>query len=157
MSDRKPDMLDGMLKYAGMGGKYAKVVSDYPETVQGVLREFLNVWMIPEWGVPKKTKKETSEYKDWVSNLQSLESMCGGKLTLIKDGYEHYMSSGQTFMVTCPRNILKLMIDVIARKNREEATREKEKSMEKSETGISIEEAAENIRRLKKSFELAGE
>jgi len=120
--DKKPDMLDGMLKYAAMGGKYGRIVSDYPETVQAVLREFLNVWMIPEFSVPKKMKKVTGEYKEWIESLQSLESLCGGKLSLIKDGYEHYMSSGQTFMVTCPRNILKLMVDVIARKNREAAS-----------------------------------
>lgn len=150
--DKKPDMLDGMLKYAAMGGKYGRIVSDYPETVQAVLREFLNVWMIPEFSVPKKMKKVTGAYKEWIESLQSLESLCGGKLSLIKDGYNHYVSSGQTFMVTCPRNILKLMVDVIARKNREEATKVKVVETEPVRILASDETVLKSLKALKESL-----
>jgi hypothetical protein len=150
----KGDMMDYIVMQLGKGEKYGRIISDYPETVQGVLREFLNVWMIPEWGIPKRGKKESSSYKEWVSNLQSLESLCGGKLSLIKEGYEHYISSGQTFMVTCPRNILKLMVDVIARKNREEFVKEQSEK-EDVYLPVTTDTVLENLKRLGK--EMRGE
>lgn len=95
------------------------VISDYPETVTNILKSFVLVWGIPEVAIP--TKKQRSQFSQWILELKELESLCGKNDTtyMMDKAYQNYRESGMNFMVTHPAAIQKLMIDTVSKINRE--------------------------------------
>jgi hypothetical protein len=71
-AEPKPDLLDGMLKYARKPGEVD--VSDYPEDVQPVIREICRLWsLVP----PSKIGKKGSPYALWIQDARYLMNACG--------------------------------------------------------------------------------
>jgi hypothetical protein len=120
--NKKGDMMDLLLqneKFIADNNK-ASIVYEYPEPVIKILDKFLSVWKLPHNAVP--TKKNKSQYSQWIMELQDLDSLCSKNMVAIMDrAYLEYVSGKMNFMVTHPSAIRKLIIDAVARISREES------------------------------------
>lgn len=68
----KPDLVDGMLKYAKKPGDVD--VSAYPEDVQPIIRELCRLWsLVP----PPKTGAKGDPFAAWVKDARYLKNACG--------------------------------------------------------------------------------
>ena len=124
---KKGDMMDGILWSASIAQNKNEypVISDYPETLQTILKEFIRVWQLPEQAIP--SKKQYSQYKEWVLELTNLESLCSKNIAKIMDlSLERYNSSGMNFVISRPRAIKNLIIDAVAKYKRDVESKQQE-------------------------------
>lgn len=149
---KKGDMMDGILWGASIGEKKNEypVISDYPETLQTILREFIRVWQLPEQAIP--SKKQYSQYKEWILELTNLESLCSKNIAKIMDlSLEHYNGSGMNFIVARPKAIRTLIVHAVAKYKRD--TESKQKELESKTIDIADKsEFKKTIKELKSMF-----
>ena len=134
---KKGDLMDGILWGASIGEKKNEyvVISDYPETLQTILREFIRVWQLPEQAIP--SKRQESQYKEWILELINLESLCSKNVAKIMDlSLERYNSSGMNFVISRPRAIKSLVIDAVAKYKRDVESKQRELESKINETEI---------------------
>ena len=94
-------------------------ISDYPETVIKILRLFVELWCIPERAIPSRHIR--GRFAQWIKELQELENL-GGKdwESVMKNTYEEFSKMKKQFIVSHPLAIRSLMVDIIAKQNREQ-------------------------------------
>lgn len=128
-------------------------ISDYPETVQTMLRAFASVWKLPAGAIP--TKRQKSKYEQWVSELGQLNEVCGSHqeeaLQIALDRYESLKSK---FIVYHPLAIRSLLIHAVGEMNRNKSKEIKNTVQEieqpKKEEGVIV--SSDKFRSLRQNF-----
>lgn len=121
-------------------------ISDYPEDVIETLRAFYKTWMLPEGAIPTKRKK--SSYKEWVLQLQQLNTLFSNDKQMreaMKIAYSKYDKLLNKFLILRPLSIKSLLIDAVAELNRK-------KRKEKENSPASPEKLERTIKNLKSIF-----
>lgn len=127
MTDKKSDIIDGMLLYGSMGNDPVQF-SDYPERVLSTLRIFHRETKIPTVIIP--SKKIKSKFDEWINELDELVTICPTsekfekaiKRVMVKKDVEK-----MRFTIARPASIKNILVDVVA-----EMAREEEKSKQQS-------------------------
>lgn len=116
----KKDMMDYIIEsQTNLDPIYLEfpMINDYPETIQGILKLFLSIWMLPSQAVP--SRKNRGQYKQWVLELNELETLCAkDPKKIMTSAYEKYVREGMSFMVTHPASIKRLIVSSISSDNR---------------------------------------
>ena len=93
-------------------------IADYPEHVVETLRVFNRVWCPPPLAIPNKRQK--SKFKQWVSDLEYLEDLCGTNKRFeqaLQQAVKVYREKNYTFIVDTPLKFKNMITTALAQMN----------------------------------------
>jgi hypothetical protein len=122
----KKDMFDGILESARVANERNEFpqLADYPERVQKTLSLFYKIFSIPVSAVP--SKKKLSQYKEWIVELDELNSICSPETKMekvMRFGFNKYSKMNSKFFISRPIAIKSLVIDAM-REIKDDKTRQ---------------------------------
>ena len=117
-ANKKGDLVDLFtdLKLKGLIGEPSHI-ADYPETVQSTLKIFIKAFGLPNGAIPSRRSK--GKFANWIMGLQELEQICPvGMEEMMQACVKRYEDMGKCFLIYQPQSIRKILIDVVAERNR---------------------------------------
>ena len=124
---KKGDLLDGMLFYAGHKGRLADV-AHFPAHVQDILAEYVNLWKVTP--PDPKTRGDKGRFEEWIKEGEALLAACGeiglDAMRRVKDDNQmaaHPIRPG-SLVTWCRTAAAKIRLER-EKTDQEEATREK--------------------------------
>jgi hypothetical protein len=150
MVKMKGDLMDGILWAEGLAAqrKEPAQFADYPEHVLQTIRTFQKLWQLPERAIP--SKELSGQFQRWVVALNELNQIIGRDINdVLTEAFNKYDAMGKNrFIVSSPAAIKKLVIDVVAERNRRMAS-EKENEPVHSQQPVDLAEKEELMKMLK--------